>query len=242
MLLIDYRVGSAELLTPLRKMGLPAERGDIPADIAFEGHGEGGAPVMVGIEFKKLGELVQSLRTQRLQGYQLLTMREHFQFCYLLVEGELRYDTKGYLTTRVGRRDFKRLPGTMGVSELLKRLFTLHLNGGLNILPFARIRADTLLTISTLYHTWTDKSLNEHESHIAIYQAPTLAPVSEFRAFMSRIDGISLRKSLTIEKHFGGSIRRAVNASMIEWMKIDGIGPLIAQHIQNVMEGQHEGR
>ena len=236
MLLVDYRVGSVELLEPLRKMGLPAESGDIPADIAFEGRGEKGAPVMVGIEFKKLGELVQSLRTQRLQGYQLLKMREHFQFCYLLVEGELRYDTKGQLLRRAGRRDFKRLPGAMEVTELLKRLCVLHLRGGLNIL-WARTRVDSLHWISALYRTWTDCDLDQHKSHIAIYQAPTLAPVSEFRAFISRIDGISLRKSLSIEKHFGGSIRRAVNASMAEWMQIDGIGPLIARHIQDVMEG-----
>ena len=237
MLLVDYRAGSDELLEPLRKMGLPAESGDIPADIAFEGRGEGGTPVMVGIEFKKLGELMQSLRTQRLQGHQLLKMREHFQFCYLLVEGELHYDKKGYLTKRAGRYKFVPLPGRMVVGELLKRLFVLHLCGGLNIV-WAANRTITLSTLEALYHTWTDCDLDQHKSHIAIYQAPTLAPVSEFRAFISRIDGISLRKSLSIEKHFGGSIRRAVNAPMAEWMTIDGIGPLIAQHINDVMEGR----
>ena len=236
MLLVDYHVGSIELRAPLRRMGLPAEKGDIPADLAWEGRGEKGVPVMVGVEFKKLGELVQSFRSQRLQGHQLLKMRENFDFCYLLVEGELRYDTKGQLLKRAGRQDFKRLPGAMDVSELLKRLCVLHLCGGLNLI-WARTRVDSLHWISALYRTWTDCDLNQHTSHIAIYQAPTLAPVSEFRAFISRIDGISLRKSLSIEKHFGGSIRRAVNASVAEWMSIDGIGPLIAHHIQDVMEG-----
>ena len=236
MLLVDYRAGSDELREPLRKMGLPAESGDIPADIAFEGRGEKGAPVMVGIEFKKLGELVQSMRTQRLQGYQLLKMREHFQFCYLLVEGELRYDTKGQLLKRVGRQDFKRLSGAMGVSELLKRLCVLQLCGGLHTI-WARTRVDSLHWISALYRTWTDCDLDQHKSHIAIYQAPTLAPVSEFRAFMSRIDGISLRKSLAIEKHFGGSIRRAVNAPKAEWLRIDGIGEILAMHVQRTLDG-----
>ena len=235
MLLVDYRAGSAELLAPLRKMGLPAESGDIPADLAWEGRGEKGTPVMVGVEFKKLGELVQSLRTQRLQGHQLLKMRENFQFCYLLIEGELHYDAKGILLKRVGRRTFKPLPGHMSVLELLKRLMVLHLRGGLNLL-LARTRQDALQWIDALYRVWTDKDLDQHDSHIAIYQAPTLAPVSEFRAFISRIDGISLRKSLSIEKHFCGSISRAVNAPMAEWMQIDGIGPLIARHIQDVME------
>ena len=237
MLLVDFRAGSAELLEPLRKMGLPAESGDIPADIAFEGRGEKGAPVMVGIEFKKLGELVQSLRTQRLQGYQLLKMREHFQFCYLLVEGELRYDTKGQLLRRAGRRDFKRLPGAMEVTELLKRLCVLHLRGGLNLLP-ARTRMDSLQWISALYRTWTDCNLDQHKSHIAIYQAPTLAAISEFRGFFSRIAGLGIRKTLPVEKHFKGSIRRAVNAPRSEWLKIDGIGEVLATHIENVLEGR----
>ena len=237
MLLIDYRAGSIELLAPLRKMGLPAESGDIPADIAFEGRGEGGASVMVGIEFKKLGELVQSLRTQRLQGHQLLKMRENFQFCYLLVEGELHYDTSGHLLRRRGRREFQSLLGGMAIGELFKRLLVLHLRGGCNIIC-TRTRADSLHWIEALYRIWTDKDLDQHDSHIAIYQAPALAPISEFRGFFSRIAGLGIRKTLPVEKHFKGSIRRAVNASRADWLKIDGIGEVLATHIENVMEGR----
>ena len=237
MLLVDRRVGSCELLQPLRHMGLPAEMGDIPADIAFEGRGEKGIPVMVGIEYKKLAELVQSLRTQRLQGHQLLKMRDNFQFCYLLVEGELLYDAQGYLQRRAGRRSFRAFPGRMAVDELFKRLFVLHLRGGLNILR-ARTRADTLKQIAALYRVWTDKDLDQHDSHIAIYQAPTLAAISEFRGFFSRIAGLGIRKTLPVEKHFQGSIRRAVNAPRSEWLKIDGIGEVLATHIENAMEGR----
>lgn len=235
MLLIDYREGSAELLEPLRKLGLPAERGTIPADIAFEGRGEGGTPVMVGIEFKKLGELINSLRTQRLQGHQLLGMREHFQFCYLLIEGELHYDSKGILTKRVGSHTFVPLPGRMAVAELLKRLYVLHLRGGLNLL-WATNRSTTLRFVEALYRVWTDCDLDQHQSHIAIYQAPSLTPISEFRGFFSRINGLGLRKTLQVEQHFGGSIRQAVNAPKSEWLKINGIGPELAAHIEQVMK------
>ena len=237
MLLVDYRAGSAELLAPLRKMGLPAESGDLAADLAWEGRGEKDVPVMVGVEFKKLGELVQSLRTQRLQGHQLLKMREHFQFCYLLVEGILHYDSQGRLLRRSGRRTFNPLPGQMDVSELFKRLLVLHLRGGLSVITTTH-RRDTLQWIKALYHTWTDKALDAHDSHIAIYQPPTLVPISEFRGFFSRIDGLGLRKTIPVEQHFHGSIRRAVNASKAEWMSIDGIGDILATHITNVLEGK----
>lgn len=235
MLLVDYRAGSIELLEPLRKMGLPAEQGDIPADIAFEGRGEQGALVMIGIEFKRLGELVNALRTQRLQGHQLLKMREHFQFCYLLIEGELHYDSQGRLQRRSGRREFKLLPGGIAIAELLKRLLVLHLRGGFNVF-WARTSQDTLRWIEALYRVWTDCDLDRHKSHIAIYQPPSLVPISEFRGFFSRIDGLGIRKTLAVEKYFGGSIRKAVNAPKSEWMRVEGIGSALAAHIEQVMK------
>lgn len=236
MLLVDYRVGSAELLKPLQALGLPAESGDIPADLAWEGRGEKGAPVMVGVEFKKLEELVQSLRTQRLQGHQLLKMRDNFQFCYLLIEGELHYDHTGRLTKRVGRQSFRPMPGGMVVSELLKRLSVLYLCGGL-IVVRARTRTDSLQEIAALYRTWTDTDLDKHKSHIAIYQAPTLVPLSEFRGFVTRFDGLGLKTSKAVETHFGGKLRKAITATKEEWMKIDGVGEVLASHIQEVLNG-----
>lgn len=237
MLLVDYREGSAELVDPLKRMGLPAEEGDIPADIAFEGRGIKGAPLMIGVEYKKLGELIGSLRTERLQGHQLLKMRDNFALCYLLVEGELLYDSKGRLLRRTSRRELKPIPGGMSCSELLKRLFVLHICGGLNLI-WARSRQDTLKQIEALYRTWTDCDQDQHKSHIAIYQAPTLVEISEFRQFFTRVDGIGFKVSKAVEAHFGGSIRRAVNAPRSEWLKIEGIGTVLADHIQVVMEGE----
>lgn len=242
MILVDYREGSKDLLDPLRKVGLPAEEGDVPADLVWEGRGERGAPVLIGVEFKKLPELVQSIRTERLQGHQLLKMRREFAFSYLLVEGEVTYDHSGQLTKRVGRHEFRPMPGAMSVCELYKRLFVFHLRGGLNLLPFTRNRADTLKTIESLYRVWTDKDLDQHESHIAIYQPPVLKELSEFRQFMTRFDGLGLKTSADVEKHFGGNLRRAVNASKAEWMKIPGVGKGLAQHIQDVLDGRSNGR
>jgi ERCC4-type nuclease len=238
MLLVDYREGSKELLDPLRRMGLPAETAELESgDIAFEGRGEGGASTLIGLEFKKLDELVGSMRTERLQGHQLLKMQQAYSFNYLLTEGELLYDAHGQLLHRAGRRDLRRMAGGMSVGELLQRLHVLQLRGGLNPIR-SRTRQDTLQEIAALYRTWTDRDLDQHKSHIAIYQPPHLTPVSEFRGFVSRFDGISLRKSLAVENHFKGSLKRAINASREEWQKIEGIGPTIAQHVVNVIEGR----
>src|SRR6266446_2939294 len=122
MIFVDYRQGSHELVAPLQALGLPVEETTLEfGDVAFEGRGEGGKPVSIGIEFKKLGELVQALRTQRLQGYQLKGMRKAFDYSYLFVEGELLYGDAGGLLRRKGKRALVPLPGQMSVSELLKR-------------------------------------------------------------------------------------------------------------------------
>lgn len=227
MIILDYRQGSGELEDPLVALGLQVYKTRTPdelpfGDIAFEGRGEGGKPVQVGIEFKKLEELIGSLRTNRLQGHQAPGMQQSFDFRYLMIEGELIYDTRGRLLKRVGKRDFKPIAGGMGVGELLKRILVLHLTWGLNPL-WPRNRRDSLKFIEMLYRVWTDQDLDEHKSHLGIYQPPAIVPISDFRQAVSGplFPGISLRKSLAVERAFKGSLRKASAASVETWAGIE---------------------
>jgi hypothetical protein len=103
----------------------------------------------------------------------------------------------------------------MGVSEYLKRTIVLHLQGGLN--PWqTQNRSDTLKFIEALYRTWTDVALDQHKSHLAIYQAPTLIPVSKTREAFNAWDHIGYAVSKAVEDKFG-SVRAAANASAEEW-------------------------
>ncbi len=182
--------------------------------------GEGGQPVTIGIEYKHLTELVQALRTGRLQGYQMPGMREQFDYSYLLIEGELLYDHHGKLLRRKGRTVVP-LEGQMTVSELLKRINVLHLCGGLNPL-FALTRRDTIQAIAALYHTWTDCDLDQHKSHIAIYNAPPLVPISKCRAAIQAWPGVGLHLSKAVEETFG-TLARATSASVDEWANLKTI-------------------
>ena len=236
----DRRLSSRahELVAPLRKRGLDVEEGTLEAgDVMFEGRGERGASVLVGVEVKKLPELVQAFRTERLQGHQAPKMQALYDFSYLLIEGEVLSDAQGRLLARTGRRGFRALPGGMALSELLKRLFVLQLARGL-CFRSARTRGDTLQYLEALYRVWTDTALDAHKSHIAIYRAPTPVPISEFRVFMQSIDGIGFKASLAIEQHFKGDLRRALLASENEWRQIDGVGLKTAVHVMDVLEGR----
>ncbi len=219
MIYIDYRAGSKELIAPLLKEGLPVEETTLEfGDLMWEGRGEGGKPVTIGVEFKQLGELVASLRSQRLQGYQLKGMRNIYDYSYLLYEGELLYDHTGGLLRRKGKRAYTSLPGQMGVSELLKRLYVLHLRGGLNPI-YTVTRGDTLQAISALYHTWNDQDLDKHKSHLGIYVALSLIPVSALRRTLSTFPHIGFRMSLAVERQFG-SLSKAVKATPEQWAEI----------------------
>ncbi len=82
-----------------------------------------------------------------------------------------------------------------------------------------RRRTDTLKWIEALYRTFTDEDLDQHKSHLGIYRAPTLIPVSDFRAFIGGLPGVGLRISKVAETKFR-SIRRAINATPAEWASL----------------------
>jgi len=247
MIFIDYRQGSHELVAPLQAMGLPVEETTLEfGAVMFEGRGEKGKTVSIGIEFKKLGELVTSLRTQRLQGYQLKGMRNLYDFSYLFIEGGLLYDQAGGLLRKGKRNRVSSLQGQMSISELWKRIFVLHLRGGLNPV-WSSTRGDTLQAISALYHTWVDCDLDKHKSHLGIYNAPSLVPISDFRRAVFAWPGIGIRGSQAVEKQFQGSLKRAVNASVETWANIQTIddkgkprkiGMKVASQIVEFLNGQ----
>jgi len=237
-------MGSHELVAPLQRMGLPVEETTLESgDLMWEGRGHGGASVLVGVEHKTVPELVGALRSNRLCGHQLLKMRGAeaptdpplYPFAYLMIEGEVLFDSHGQMLRRSGRQ-LKAMPGKMSRGEWGERLRTLHHCGGLTPI-FTRTKQDTLWEIEGLYRWWTRTDLDQHKSHIAVYNPPSLVPISEFRGFIQRINGISFVTSKAIEAHFKGSIREAINASTETWSAIDGIGKKRAAQIVKTLGG-----
>lgn len=227
MITLDMRLGSEKLLEPLRKAGLPVEEANPPlpaGDLMWIGRGEQGAPLVIGIEYKHLSELISSLRTDRLAGYQLHAMRAAeegqkplYDVAYLLVEGEVIYDERGQLLRRSSRQTFK--PLGMNIDEMRKRLISMHLCGGLNLIE-SRNQRDSVQWIKSLYHSWTDKDLDEHRSHLALYEPPPLVPLTKFERTVRTLPGVGLQFAKGAEKTFK-SIRRAINASGREWANIE---------------------
>lgn len=230
MILVDRRVGSKDLLVPLQKAGLDAELDDLQfADVAFMGRGIGGAPLMIGVELKTLADLVQSMTTERLQGFQLPGLLRTYdpdltgQRVYLIVEGEWKTDRNGRLVRRVGPGLWKPMQGAPPASALRKRLLTLASRAGITVWSTSN-RADTVAFVADLYRYWTDKRLDNHRSHLAIYSPDVdsrlLSTPSIFRQVISGLPGIGMKVVEAAESYFEGSIKRAIMASPKVWAEL----------------------
>lgn len=249
MIYVDRRVGSKDLLAPLKSAGLDAVLEDLEfADVAFSGQGPKGTTVDIGIELKRLNDCIQSLRTGRLAGHQLPGLRAQYEHAWLIVEGQWGANEQGYVTTYQGRqRGWHTTPGKMRASELEKQILTLELCGGLHA-RYTNTRADTVRFLVNLYRWWTDTALDHHTSHLAVHDQPTLVPINQWRQAFTKLPGIGIKASKSVAEHFGNSLRDAARATVSEWAAIlvvdestgtsRRIGTKVAERIVKFLEGK----
>lgn len=241
MLLVDSRAGSKDLIKPLTNLGIEVDETTLEyGDVAFAGRGENGSSLLIGIEHKKVADLVQSLNSGRLAGHQLLGMLNFYDRSWLIVEGDWEADSIGRATVFSGKGKRRPLRGAPPAIELEKRLITLETRGGFRV-RHCRTRRDSVRFIIALYRFWTDKDLDEHRSHLAIH-APDLdrglfVPVSDFRRIVAQIPGIGYETSTVVEREFQGSFRRMMLASEERWAEIVVKGKRLgASRAKKIME------
>lgn len=234
MIYVDSATGSNSLIDPLRRLGLPVEEARLRSgDLWWVGRGVKGEPLRIGVEFKKIGELAQSLESERLQGHQLLEMHQNgpgdgkggYDRCYLLVEGDFGSDELGRGTLFKAKRT-RKLHGVGNAVELEKRLHTLMVRGGL-FERFVPDRRTALRVIQAWYRCWTDKDLDKHKSHLGLY-APDLdstlkVPVSDFRRMAAQIPGIGFTRSEAVADYFSDDPESMMSAGIEEWAEITSL-------------------
>lgn len=232
MLLIDAATGSSELADPLRRAGLPVDVTHLDyGDCAFSGRGEHGAPLWIGIELKKIGELVDSLQSKRFQGHQLLGLCREFDRRYLLVEGDYHHDTKGRAVVFRGIGKPKPLPGVSSAVALELEILNIQTRGGVWI-RHTTSRRDTLRVVESIYRYWTDKALDDHKSHLAVY-APDfdqglLVPISDFRKVVAMVlpgCGLQVSKAVAERCMVNGraSLRKMLSLTIQDWAAIESV-------------------
>ena len=240
MITLDSREGSGELLA-FFPPGIAAIGHLEFADFAFLGKGPDGVPVTIGIERKAFLDLISSMTTGRFSGHQLPGLLTHYQVVYLLIEGLWRFNPKngilerrrgkGWAAMELGSRRFM-------AREIWGFLNTLAVKSGVHLIQTST-RRETAQVIAALHHWWTDKSWDEHRSHLQRQQISSsvgapLVKAGLLRRIASELPGIGWNKSLHVSKHFK-SVLEMVMADEKEWMKVEGVGKKIAHEAVDVL-------
>lgn len=253
MIFVDRREGSADLAPLIKTPNMLCELEF--GDASFTGESKEGT-VSVGVERKKIRDLLNSISTGRLSAHQLPGMLNSYDYSYIIVEGVWKGNRSGELViSRDWGKTFlpvfygKRKWTAEGVWNYLTTIETfLHV-------PFriTRDARDTARTIETLYRWW--QHYHRHTSHLALHDRnladekklvcldPRKTNVDsltdkqrQVREIASRLPHIDSMRSIDVAKKFG-SVKEMFEAGEKAWLSIPGIGK---QTVKEVFKVLHE--
>lgn len=246
MIYIDDRIGSRELTPYFSPYGVDVESTRLDAgDFCFYGHGEQ-EECLVGVERKRLSDLIQSMRDRRLSGAQLPKLLAQYGYVYLIVEGVWRPGRTGILEVLKGKgwAAYGSGQGRKPImyAEVDNYLNSLGLRAGVRV-KRSNGEQETAAQVVNLYKHF-QKEWGKHTAHSQVY-APVPEPKKagwrvevwtqeeeQLRAFAAQIPGID-RKCDAIARKFGRT-SNFLAAREKALMEVEGIGKELARRIREV--------
>jgi ERCC4-type nuclease len=222
-LILDRRESSRpagrELISLLRRydLELSTEMELEFGDAAFLGNGESGE-TMIGIEHKRLSDLIASMKDRRLSGYQLRGLWQQYSYVFLFVEGCWRPGSGGEIE-ELGPNGWRPFVGSRDRLSVNYRQVIAYLNS-LSLRsrhpdtgePLRVIRSqsprETAAQYAALYFGFTEKRWDEHHAHDQIYtevSVPKRAGLTQKRVTVpwriaAQIPGIDRNAENVVEK------------------------------------------
>jgi len=243
---LDDRVGAIELkgLLEARRFRMTVERLN-SGDIALEGflaHGRG----MIGIERKRIHDVLSSMESHRLSGFQLIKMCKDYEILYLIVEGVHRENPDNGLLEEPHAGHWR--PVTLGARRFMYYDFDAHLTS-LELKTPLHVRrtrdpAETVSAVDTIWRWSNAKEWHQHRSHEGFYKQPAVGPLSLTKPSLVRrvaaeVQGIGWERSRDVERRFRTCIDMVL-ATEKEWMEIPRVGPTIARRAVKSFAGEEE--
>ncbi len=247
MILADAAVGSHELIARINKRGVPCQKDNLPfGDFMFEGKTDQGNK-MIGIERKKVPDMVDCIDSARYAGHQQIGMSQWFRFRFLIIEGIWKAHHEDLNLMHVVGKEYRpfmhgRYP--VRYSKLFRYLISAQLTGGAYVI-YSPSDTQTVINICEIYHFF-QKRWEDHTAMQAIY----VPPVASFTTptllleFLSRLHGLGSKLAPLAAKHFsryGGTpaekIARVLKADEVEWLMIEGVNPKV---VGKIMKELHE--
>jgi ERCC4-type nuclease len=252
MILVDERTGSKEFLQRIRNMGCDAELAHLDAaDFAFSGNGDplGHCPQpFVGIERKTIPDLVDSMRSRRLQGAQHVRMSQIYDETYLLIEGIWRRSREtGLLETF--NSGWRPIRGNVKYAEVDAFLCSAEAIGSLKI--FRTSDEDESVAALVDRYRWWQKEWKDHKSFQSIY-APEpdvngpkhgTKPRGMFvrrdatlcERIAAQLPGVD-SKAVEVARYFGDA-KTMITADEASWRRAPGVGRIGAKKIVEQIGG-----
>lgn len=227
----------------MRVAGVPVEMDRMPAgDVEIIGRGPEGRPLLVGVEFKLIPDMLTCVRDGRF-AEQARKMKGRYEVGWLLIEGEWRLEGDG---VEVMERRGYRARGAYTYQEAASWIFTMAQRAGV-LMWRTRDRAETVAWLRALYWWWTAKDFEEHRAHLDWYRPP-YTPTHPFEAEPSMVQKVAaalLSTGPTVD--VGGeraraaagafpSVRAMVEADEKTWRGVDGIGAKIAKRVVGAID------
>lgn len=244
MILLDNRVGSGDLATYFAQWRIPHKLCRLDyADVAFTGHGPGGMDMEIGIEIKKVRDVLNCISDGRFAGHQLPGLVERYARVWLVVEGVYTVDyASGVLVHRRGKH---MVPIACGTRQFMYRdlsnwLTTMETKTALRVRRTSS-RVETAKLCADLYSWWTNKEWDQHRSHLAFDEPQPdralLVRPGLVRRVAKELRGVGWGKSAKVAGRFK-SVMAMCMASEDEWAGIEGIGDKMAKRIVEELEGR----
>jgi ERCC4-type nuclease len=243
VIVIDPRTGSGELEPLFKSYGIDVIKDTLTfGDFAFSGNGPNGA-VGVGIERKRMNDLVASIRDKRLSGYQLPGLLKTYDYVYLLIEGIFRVGKSGAIEIYVHKAWRNMIAGTRTVTyrEIDHYVASLTHMCGVNVL-YTGTKEQTVEQIISRYRWWNDKEWSKHGSFDQIYtHVPD--PIGRSRLMrrtVSLVDKVAAqlfgvdKKAFELGKKFK-TVKQLANATVSELEQV--VGKKLASSIMKQING-----
>lgn len=263
MISVDDRIGSIELVPHLQDLApsliKPSSNIPIPritatrllsGDICFDGIGKDRF-TSIGIERKRIRDMMNSIRTGRYAGSQLPDMLGMYHHNYLIIEGYYRCGMSGELEVLATHAEStspnlggKWIPLTIGNQTF--RYFELdHFISTLETHTPVRVRRtctdiQTACDILSIY-THHQKPPEDHHAHEAMHQPQTYATIGKaglVRKVAACLYGIGWERSANVAVKFS-TVYDMVMAGPEEW-KMPGIGKTLAQRAFDQIRGKYK--
>jgi ERCC4-type nuclease len=234
---VDYREENrnVELMPHFKQIGVTSEKADLVfGDFMFEGKGPHGT-VSIGIERKRLHDMLHCIDDARLSGHQLVGMKQMYDVRVLLLEGHWKpHEPQGVLMEGFhGGMNWGycryRSQRTM-YSKLYRYLISVAMSGV--IITHSRDLWHSAFNICEWYHyfqkPWQNHTSFQEIQKIAI---PTMHGKPKLvRLWANAIEGIGTKLSQDAERIFRTPLALA-NADEEDWLRIPGVGVKTAQQI-----------